>query len=332
MRNAAGYCCVCGSFYCEQCLNRHEGNLYCPKHYKPIAAKLSEEQRLAEGRKRHQRHALIVHLRDGHREQGVSHAMNIRESGFHLNCEDDSGIATGKNIRVRFADVKYVANVKSYSGKFDRSESFPGYPAGGSPIVVEFKDGETIEGRTVHAYNPEDPRFYLVPNDPHSNFINLLVEHSAVKAVYSAAEWASKKHAEAEQTRQEKATGTATPTVATQEETMGDFYFEQHNYASAVEQYRIAEKKHPHSLRLRKKLLAATMNVGIGFVKRRDYPNALEWMKKALEIDPHNPVAEKKAKQLNKVIQKTQRRMKAYREGTLLGSKNRDEDEIAELE
>jgi tetratricopeptide (TPR) repeat protein len=332
LRNAAGYCCVCGSFYCDECLTRHEGNLYCPKHYKPIAAKLAEQERLAQGRKRHQRHALVVHFRDGRREQGVSHAMNVREASFPLACEDNDGIATGKNVRVRFADVKYVANVKSYTGKFNAAEFQSESVANGTPIIVEFKDGEIVEGRTIHAYNPDEARFYIVPTDPQSNNINILVEHAAVKAVYSAAEWAAKQAEKKEVARQAKAAGTATPTVTTQEETMGDFYFEQHNYTGALEQYRIAYKKYPDSQRLRKKVLAATLNVGIGFVKRRDYPKALEWMDQALEIDPDNEVAKRKAKQLRKVIEKTQRRMQAYREGTLFSSGNKDDDAFPDLD
>ncbi len=332
IRNAAGYCCVCGSFYCEECLTRHEGNLYCPKHYKPIAAELAKQQRVQEGRKRHSRHALIAYYRDGRKEQGVCHAMNIREAGFHLTCEDDNGVGTGKNLRVRFADLKYVANVKSYNGKFDRNEVFPEFSATGDPIVVEFKDGEIVEGRTVQRYDADEARFYLVPNNPTSNNINMLIEHGSVKSVYSAAEWAAQQKAKKEQVRQDKASGIATPTATTQEETMGDFYFEQHNYTGALEQYRAAMQKHPDSLRLKKKTLAATLNVGIGYVKRRDYPTALEWMKRALEIDPENEVARHKAKQLNKVIAKTQRRMQAYREGTLFSSNKSDEDDFADLD
>jgi tetratricopeptide (TPR) repeat protein len=332
LRNAAGYCCVCGTFYCEECLTRHEGNLYCPKHYKPIAAQIAEKQRVEEGRKRHQRRALIVHFRDGRKEQGTCPAMNIREAGFHLSCEDNNGAATGKSLRIRFADVKYVANVKSYTGKFNPAESFPEFQATGSSIVVEFRDGEVLEGRTAHPYDPDEPRFYLVPNDPRSNNISVLIEHSSVKSAFSAEEWAARKAAKKEESRQAKENGIATPTATTQEETIGDFYFEQHNYTGALEQYRAAHKKHPDSLRLRKKVLAATLNVGIGFVKRRDYPQALEWMNRALEVDPENEVAKRKAKQLNAVIEKTQRRMQAYREGTLFTSKKSDEEELGDFD
>jgi tetratricopeptide (TPR) repeat protein len=328
MRNAAGYCCVCGSFYCEDCLTRHDGNLYCPRHYKPIAAKMEEDQRRAESRKRHSRHALVVQFKNGQREQGVCHAMNIRESGFHLTCEDDNGVASGKTARVRFSDVKYVANVKSYTGKFDKSQSYQGYTPGGSDLIVEFEDGEMIEGTTVHSYDPDAPRFYLIPKDPNSNFITVLIESASVTCTYTPAEWAAKKAAHEEKKRQLKAEGQqagATPT--SQEETMGDFYFEQHNYTGALEQYRIAFRRSPESLRLKKKLLASTINVGIGFIKRRDYPKALEWMEKALEIDPENDAAKRKTKQLRRVIEKTQRAMQAYREGTLFKKTAAAEDD-----
>ncbi|MCH7910014.1 MAG: hypothetical protein IIB38_10400 [Candidatus Hydrogenedentes bacterium] len=64
-------------------------------------------------------------------------------------------------------------------------------------------------------------------------------------------------------------------------------------------------------------MVVSTINAGIGFIKSRDYPDALKYMERALEIDPGNHHAEKKAKQLRKVIEKTQRRMKAYLEGSL---------------
>ncbi len=330
LRNAAGYCCVCGSFFCEDCLTRHEGNLYCPKHYKPIAAKHEEELKRAESRKRHARHALIAYFKDGHREQGVCHAMNIREPGFHLSCEDDRGATTGKTARIRFADLRCVANVKSYTGKFDKSQPQEEHTQGGTEVVVEFEDGEVIDGRTVHVFDPDAPRFYLIPKDPNSNYINVLVERSALSGIYSPDEWASRKAAAENKRRQLKAEGQVVGSTPTsQEETMGDFYFEQHNYTGALEQYRVAARRAPDSPRLKKKSLAATLNIGIGHVKRRDYPKALEWMEKALEIDPDNDAAVRKAKQLRKIIEKTTRRMQAYKEGTLFNKAKAEEaDEL----
>ena len=77
---------------------------------------------------------------------------------------------------------------------------------------------------------------------------------------------------------------------------MGDFYFEQRNYQPAFEQYSLALEKHPDSGRNRRKAVVSAVNVGIGFIKTRDYPDALRWMDVALGIDPENPHAMKKAK------------------------------------
>ena len=327
-RDVAGYCCVCGSFYCQDCFTRHEGNLYCKKHYKPIADKIEHEHTLAEGRKRRARHALVVHFRNGERAQGACRTMNIRDFGFHLECEGEDGTATGETIRIRFEDLKCICNVKSYDGNFDPTENFQEYTSGGTDVVIEFSDGEVLKGKTMNLYNPEHPRFYLIPEDENSNNINVLVENAAVSRVYTLEEYQEK-------TRQEVPSVTGDgegsvkrePTKLEQEESMGDFYFEQRNYQPACEQYMLAREKFPDSARIRRKVVVACVNVGIGFVKSRDYPDALRWMEKALEIDPENPHALKKAKQLQKVIEKTQRRMKAYLEGSLVTDmKKRDRE------
>jgi len=316
-RSASGYCYQCGSFFCDECLTEHEGNRYCPKHYKPFAQKLREQQQREEIRRRHARHSLVVHFKDGRRAQGVCHTMNIREAGFHLEVEDDNGVATGQTQRIRFADVKSVNNVKSYDGKFDPAQSFQEYAPGGTRLVVEFQDGEVVEGATLQHYDPDSPRFYLIPLDKKSNNINVLVEQSAVRRVYTPQEWKAHQEAEREAKQAAKQERKSEAAVLGQEETLGDFYFEQHNYATALEHYDIAWKKFPDSNRIKRKVLVSTLNIGIGHVKKRDYPTALHWMEKALEIDPENPHAKKKSKQLRKIIDKTQKRMQAYYEGKL---------------
>ncbi len=327
-RDVAGYCCVCGSFFCQDCFTRHEGNLYCKKHYKPVAQELEREQRLTEGRKRRSRHALVVHFRNGQEAQGACRTMNLRDFGFHLECENDDGVATGETLRVRFEDIKYVCHVKSYDGEFEPGENTQDYTPGGTDIVAEFEDGEVIEGKTMNLYNPDHPRFYLIPKDMLSNNINVLIESSALSRVYTPEQYEEMGRLQEQLPPGDDADGGGkkTPVQLEQDESMGDFYFEQRNYQPAMEQYALASQKHPDSVRIRRKLVVATINVGIGFIKSRDYPDALKYMERALEIDPGNPHAEKKAKQLQKVIEKTQRRMKAYLEGNLVPEeKKRDQ-------
>lgn len=333
-QNTAGYCGICGSFFCAECLNTHEGVVYCPKHFKPIAEELKRKEALEVGRKRHGRHQLVVQFVNGSKAQGVCRSMNLREAGFYLEIEDDTGQPTSESLRVQFVDLKYVAHVKSYDGQFDKNEDYQQYNPGGTHVVVRFRDGEVIEGVTMHAYVPGHPRFYLIPTDRNSNFLNVLVEAAALERVYSPDEYREFAKQEKEARRaQKEATRTSSggggdldsdsvvmemtiepEAELSQEESMGDFYFETHNYNGALEQYQIARRAFPNSRRLRKKVVVATVNIGIQYIKSREYPQALVYMEKALELEPKNPHARKKAKQLRKVIEKTERRMREYYE------------------
>ena len=82
----------------------------------------------------------------------------------------------------------------------------------------------------------------LMPSPTLPKFSSLTFEHAATANVYTREEWDRKKAAEAEQRRAQKAAPVAAAEAAelSQEETMGDFYFEQHNYPAALEQYNIA--------------------------------------------------------------------------------------------
>lgn len=330
-RDTVGYCSVCGTFVCDLCLSHHEWNAYCPKHFKPIATKMKQEENSAVIRKRHGRHSLIVYFLDGTHAQGTSRSMDLRGSGFYLEIEDDTGISTGESQRIQFVDVKFVANVKSYTGNFDKHQQYQEYTPGGSHIVVKFRDGKVVEGTTIHAYVPDHPRFYLIPHDPLSNYINLLIERAAIERVYSPQDYVEAVKQEKELRRQQKeAAASASGLVAgsgegattsavdrselSQEESMGDFYFGTHNYPGALEQYRLGQQARPDSSRLRKKIVVTLINIGIQYIKTREYPKSLEYMLKALELDPSNPHAKKKSKQLQKIIEKTERRMREYYE------------------
>ena len=315
-RNAAGYCSVCGTFYCGDCLHHHEGSNYCPKHFKPIEDKLKQGQRSVEARKRHGRHSLLIHYRDGRQVQGTSRSLSLKEAGFFLECEDQQGISTNESIRISFEDVKMICNVKSYDGKFDKNEHYQEYAPGGSHIIVTFRDGTLEEGVTLQAYNPNAPRFYLIPQDIQSNNINILVETGAVEKVYSPDEYREfiKQKKEEKKAQRQESKAAEKEVELGQNESMGDFYFETHNYQGALDEYSLAYKEHPGSLRVKKKMVVATVNIGIQHIKAREYPVALSYMKKALELDPKNPHALKKTKQLNHIIKKMERRMREYHE------------------
>jgi hypothetical protein len=297
-----GYCSVCGAFGCDECLTRMGDSHYCPRHYRQAVQREEEARRQGEARRRHSRQKMVVRFSDGRLAYGYCLALNPKDMGFHLELVDrDSGTALGKTIPVQFRDLKAVFFVKSFDGEYDKNERFREWIPEGGELIVEFKDGELIRGTSLHRYDPRDPRFYLVPADGKSNNISILVESEAVAGVYTPEEYQAK----LAQKRAQRAEGAGTE--LSQEETLGDFYFDTRNYPGALEQFELAAKRFPQSIRLRKKILATQYNLGVHCIKSRDFPGAMAWMQKILKVDPENSHARKKVAQLNKILDKGSR-------------------------
>ena len=291
-----GYCFVCGELGCEQCLTSHEGQLYCQTHYASVAEK---EGRSARSRKRQLRQRLVVHYKDGRLDYGVCFALNPHQAHFYLERMTPEGEPTGDTVPVRFPDLKAVFYVKSFDGNFDRHARYEDWRAEGNEVVVEFEDGECIHGHTLHRYDEEEPRFYLIPHSPKTNNLSILVEKSAVNQVYSREEYKRKREEDKAREKLQSADSSLT-----QEETLGDFYFETRSYEAALQQYQYAQKKVGQSHRLRKKILAAEYNIGVQYIKRREYAQALKWMERVQEQEPKNHHAKKKILQLRKILDK----------------------------
>lgn len=298
-----GYCHVCGAFGCQECMVRHEGILYCQRHYRPIAQRLEEEKKQESARHKHIRQRLVVRFSDGRLVYGYCLALNPKEHGFHLEIADKvGGVGVGQTTPIRFSDLKAVFFVKSFDGNFDKSLRYREWSPEGNQMVVEFKDGEVIRGSTLHRYEPTDGRFYMIPDDPGSNNISILIESSSVAAVYTPQEYEARQH-------EKKLEIMSAPQGAdlSQEETLGDFDFETRNYHAALEKYQAAQKKFPQSSRIRRKILASQYNIGVQHVKRREFAMALEWMQKVLKADPENAHAKKKMIQLRRILDKSAR-------------------------
>jgi tetratricopeptide (TPR) repeat protein len=300
---ATGYCSVCGSFGCGECLVELARQLYCRKHYKQVARPV-EEAKHTEARRRQPRQRLVVRFKDARTMYGMCFALNLKDEGFHLDRVDEKGVSIGETVQVRFEDLKAVFYVKSFDGKFDKSVRYRDWTPEGSELVVEFSDGETVQGYSLHSLTGSEKRFHLIPKDPNSNNVSIVVERTAVSGMYTPEEWEEKKSREREERRQNH----EAVSDLSQEETMGDFYFETRNYHGALEQYAEALKKFPQSLRLRKKILLANYNMGVQHIKRREYTKALRYMENVLKMDPRNTHAHKKIVQLKRIIEKEQAR------------------------
>lgn len=238
----------------------------------------------------HARQRLVVHLKDGHVHYGVCYALNLESDGFHLDLVDRHGRPRGKARHFAFQDVKAVFHVKQYAEETGVAEEIAAEPAQGSALVVEFQDGEIIEGHCLRTYRAASPRFYLVPDDPESNNITVLVERSAVRTVHSPEGFRLKWQEEVDTfLRQHRASG------FTKRELMGDFFFSRHDYGRAMRQYRHAFGADSGNVRLARKMVAAEYNIGIRYLKHHEYERALHCMQEVVRADPGNARAREKA-------------------------------------
>jgi tetratricopeptide (TPR) repeat protein len=294
-----GYCVVCAAFGCAQCVHSYEGVLYCTKHFRPYAQKIEAEKKRDESRRRHPRQRMVVRYRDGKREYGVCYALNLKESGFHLDLVDTTGNSLGQTSNVQFRNLKAIFLVKSWDGKFDKTATYPEWVAEGQELVVKFKDGEMLRGFALRRHMEEEPRFYVIPAGAVSNNLAILIERDAAEFIYTAEEYGKLAAKERESIREEG----AAPDLS-QEETQGDFYFETKNYPAAMRNYQIASARFPQSRRLRKKILMAQYNVGVEFIKRHEYDKALTCLETILKTDPQNERVAKKVSQLRRIIEK----------------------------
>jgi len=294
--DTVGYCVICAEFGCPECLFEHEGALLCARHYRPVAQKLEEQKKHEEQRKRHQRQRLVAHYLDGHCEYGMSYAMSLRDSTFHLYLVDSEGMPREATQLIHFKDLKAVFLVKSFDGKFDKTLKYKEWAPEGHELVVKFRDQEAIRGFSLHRYDPDTPRFHLIPSDTATNNVSVVVERTAVEGVYTPEEYLKRL-----EVAKQGGPGAGEMTLS-QEETTGDFYYETRNYQAAYENYRQAAAKHPHVKRLVKKLFFTQYNLGVTCIKQRDYPKALSYMEGLLKVDPNNARVQKKVLQLRHII------------------------------
>ena len=269
------------------------------EHRKELEAR--EAKRSDQARKRQTRQRLVVRFKDGRTARGMCFALNPKEASFHLDVTDENGVSAGATTQIRYSDLKAVYYVKSFDGKFDKNVRYREWTPEGNELIIEFEDGEVLRGHTLHQYTGHEPRFFIIPKDPSTNNISVLVESTALANAYTPEQFEEKRKQDREAKKAQEVAADLS-----QEETMGDFYFETRNYSGALEQYALAARKYPQSIRLRKKMLAAQFNIGVQHIKRREYPEALACMKKVLQTDPNNSHAQKKLLQLRKIIERSE--------------------------
>ncbi len=126
---------------------------------------------------------VVAHGQDGRVFKGMTLDLDPGRPTFHLRT------AGGKVEEIRLAEMKAVFFVRSLDGNGARQERLQVAPddvrgRGSKLVAVRFNDGEVLVGFTIR-YPPARPYFYVLPADPDSNNIRVLVARAAVAAMES---------------------------------------------------------------------------------------------------------------------------------------------------
>jgi hypothetical protein len=121
---------------------------------------------------------VVARYRDGRVLKGISMDVDANRPNFHVRPPD------GKTVPVDMSDLKALFFVRTLEGNPAHAENRTPDPddprARGSTIVsLRFADGEEMVGLTIR-YPPNRPYFFVVPVDPESNNIRVLVNRAAV--------------------------------------------------------------------------------------------------------------------------------------------------------
>src|SRR4026209_1838685 len=126
-----------------------------------------------------QGHQLVAHFIDGLVQKGLSLDVDPKRPTCHLKTE------TGGTIEVALKDMKALFFVKTAKGNPEHKESFDPVPGdsrlvGAKRVKVVFADKEEVVG-LMNRYPPITPYFFMLPIDPKSNNIRILVNRAVVK-------------------------------------------------------------------------------------------------------------------------------------------------------
>ena len=122
---------------------------------------------------------IVAHLIDGTIVKGTSLDVDPKRPTCHLRPE------AGEAVEIALADVKALFFVKSWSGESGRNDAKQPVTGdsrllGAKLVRVVFADGEEIVG-LMNRFPPITPYFYMLPIDPQSNNIRILVNGAAIK-------------------------------------------------------------------------------------------------------------------------------------------------------
>ncbi len=324
-KDVIGYCTECGAFGCDRCLvAKGKGENLCLKCEKtrvassvdvkkgllgnllgkkktpsppPVAARSSVARKPGSGRK------LAVHYRGGKTVTGTTYKLDPQSLGFYLVPLEPAGAQD--RMFVYFSDLKDIHFVRDFEGRFDPMDALQDNPAEGQEIKVAFQDGEILEGRTLHRFDPSCQRLFIVPSEGKGNIISVLVERSALKGIEMEG-FKEGCFLEEEETITIAGTEKKGRAPLSQNESMGDLYFSMKNYDAALTEYEKVKHDYPNDKRLALKISICNFNRGVNFIKSRKYLEAKAEFDKIGEDDPIHDKARKKIRKIEKILKEVQ--------------------------
>lgn len=121
---------------------------------------------------------VVARFLDGRLVKGIAMDVDPARPVFHVRPPN------GPPVVVALADLKALFFVRTHDGDPAHNEDLNPDPAdprgrGATVVRLRFADGEEVVGMTIR-YPPGRPFFYVVPVDPKSNNVRVLVNRAAV--------------------------------------------------------------------------------------------------------------------------------------------------------
>jgi hypothetical protein len=125
--------------------------------------------------------SVVAHIADGTLVKGTTLNVELSKPSFHVKNPE------GRMVEVKLASLKALFFVKDLAGNPQYREQER--PNAGDPrlhgsqlIELRFRDGERLLGLT-NRYPPVGAFFYVLPVDPKSNNIRILVNRAEVASI-----------------------------------------------------------------------------------------------------------------------------------------------------
>lgn len=131
---------------------------------------------------------VVARMRDGRTIKGSSLNVDVAKPTFHVRTADGP-------VEVTLADLKALFFVKDHAGNSQHQEAMAPTPGdirlvGSHKLAVKFHDGETIVGVT-NRFPPLGRYFFMLPIDPNSNNVRILVNREATASITQTTEVAA---------------------------------------------------------------------------------------------------------------------------------------------